>query len=160
MSGNSVQLLSTSWITSMQLEKSLKAIADSPKKTGPNMAWGAHPIRSRAYYEGNPATLRSIQLDSVEYFKVNHVSCSDQSCCRTDPNYQSRRRVITDPAAEKLLLDAIKKSVIFQKSELFVHNMSTAHVESFNNSLNLLHNKRISFGNDTYKMKTAMVVGF
>ena len=87
-------------------------------------------------------------------------SCSDQSRCRTDPNYQSRRRVITDPAAEKLLLDATKKSVIFQKSELFVHSMSTAHVESFNNFLNLLHNKRIAFGNDTYKLKTAMADGF
>ena len=99
-------------------------------------------------------------LISAEYYKSNHSSYSDQSRCRTDPNYQSRRRTITYPAAEKLLLDAIKKSVIFQKSKLFVHNMSTAHVESFNNSLNVLHNKRISFGNDTYKMKTAMAVGF
>ena len=158
------------WHALKQLEKSLKAIADGPKKKL-GVTWHGelidkpHPIRTHAYYalkncDGNPATLRSILLNSVEHYKGNHASCSDQSRCRTDPNYQSRRRVITDPAAEKLLLDAIKKSVIFQKSKLFVHNMSTAHVESFNNSLNVLYNKRISFGNDTYKMKTAMAVGF
>ena len=50
--------------------------------------------------------------------------------------------------------------VLFQKSELFVQDISTAHVESFNNSLNVLHNNRISFGNDTYQMKTATAVSF
>ena len=78
MSGNSVQLLSTSWITSMQLEKSLKAIADGPKKKL-GITWHGelidkpHPIRTHAYYEGNPATLRSILLNSVEHYKVNHA---------------------------------------------------------------------------------------
>ena len=56
-------------------------------------------------------------LNSVEHHKSNHSSYSDHSRCRTDPNYQSCRRTITYPAAEKLLLDAIKKSVIYEESE-------------------------------------------
>ena len=56
-------------------------------------------------------------LISAEHYKSNHSSYSDQSRCRTDPNYQSFRHVITYPTPEKLLLDAIKKSVIYEESE-------------------------------------------
>ena len=46
------------------------------------------------------------------------------------------------------------------KAELFVHNMLTANVMYFNNTINVLHDKRISFGDKTYKIITALALGF
>ena len=38
--------------------------------------------------------------------------------------------------------------------------MLTANVMYFNNIINVLHDKRISFGDKTYKIITALAVGF
>ena len=46
------------------------------------------------------------------------------------------------------------------KAELFVHYMLTANVMHFNNAINVLHDKRISFGDKTYNIRTALAVGF
>ena len=79
------------WHAMKQLEKFYKAIADVPKKKL-SIAWHGelidklHLIRSHAYYalincRGNP-----MLLNSVEHYKSNHSSYSDQSRCRTDQN--------------------------------------------------------------------------
>ena len=158
------------WHALKQLEKSLKTISEGPKKSL-GITWHEelidkpHPIRTHAYYAlkncgGDAETLKTILRNSIEHYKGNHSNCFPESRCKREPLYESRRRRITDPVAENLLRTALEKSVIIRKAELFVHNMSTASVESFNNTLNVLHDKRISFGDKTYKMKTALAVGF
>lgn len=158
------------WHALKQLEKSVKAISEGAKKNH-GKTWHSdlidkpHAIRTHAYYamancNENPETLRSMIMNSIEHYKGNHDACSPVSRCKTEAGYQSRRRVIMDPEAERMLRAALTKCILVSKAEFFVHNMSSAHVESFNNTLNVLHDKRISFGMPTYKMKTAIAVGY
>lgn len=62
--------------------------------------------------------------------------------------------MITDPVAEKLLSDAIHRFVVYKAPEDFVHALDTYYVESFNNVLNMFHDKRTQLGDDSYNTRT------
>ncbi|OWF37283.1 hypothetical protein KP79_PYT12693 [Mizuhopecten yessoensis] len=68
--------------------------------------------------------------------------------------------IIKDPKAELLLRNAIQKSAIYQNPADYVDVMAmdTFYVESFNNVLNLFHDKRIAFGNEEYILGSHMAV--
>ena len=65
--------------------------------------------------------------------------------------------VIQSKTAEKLLTSAIMQTIVYKNAEDYVHCMDT-YVESFNNVLNVYHDKRIAFGNEHYKMRTNLAI--
>ena len=51
--------------------------------------------------------------------------------------------------SEKAIRDAMEKSNVYKNANLNLENMSTALVESFKTTLNVIHDKRTSFGHST-----------
>jgi len=79
----------------------------------------------------------------------------------THPNLgtmSAPKMILGTPKAVELLEHAIKTSNLYSNAELYAENMSTAHVESFNNTLNIFQHKRISFGDDNYKLRSLLAV--
>lgn len=60
--------------------------------------------------------------------------------------------------AENLLRVAITKSTLYMAAKDFVHGKYTSHVESFNNTMNMFHDKRIYYGDLEYKTRSYMAV--
>lgn len=157
------------WHALKQLEKTIKLIGAGTKKTKyaswhPQLEDNAHAIRTHAFYclvncDKDTEKLKAMLINCVSHYKGEHDNCSLSSRCRRQDMYEPRHVLITDTVAEDMLRKALQKSIIYAKAEHFVFNMSTAHVESFNNTLNTVHDKRISFGMRSYKMKTALAVG-
>ena len=158
------------WHALKQLEKALKAISTGPKKYH-RVKWHheledkPHAVRTHAYHslincEQDPNKLRVLLINCVQHYRGNHTACNPQSRCRRQADYEPRHQMLQEDISVSLLTKAIEDSIIFKKAELFVHNMSTAQVDSFNNSLNVVHDKRISFSMQSYKMRTALSVGF
>lgn len=97
-------------------------------------------------------------LNIVQHYKNNHGSCHSTSRCRKDPNYESSRKVLTNPQAEKLLLGVIKNSVIFKNPQDYRLCRDTYYVESFNNVVNVYQDKRISFSDEQYNARANLAV--
>jgi hypothetical protein len=106
----------------------------------------------------NAETLQKLLLNTVEHYKNNHKGCHTSSRCQRDPNYEISHKVITNPHAEKLLLNVIKNSVIFKNPQDCRLCRDTFYVESFNNVINVYQDKRISFSNDQYKARSNLAV--
>ena len=94
----------------------------------------------------------------MDHYKNIHNNCSQTSRCKTDRNYQPSRIVITDRKAEELIRTAIKKSTLYKFADKFVLGKETAHVESFNNTMNMFHDKRIYYSDEEYAMRSHMAV--
>ena len=60
-----------------------------------------------------------------------------------------QNKPIFSEKAEQLLREAMEKFNVYKKANLNVENMSTALVESFKTTLNVIHDKRTSFGHST-----------
>lgn len=103
--------------------------------------------------EQNAMELKDLLLNTVEHYKNNHSRCHPDSRCKRDPNYEPKRVVLTKPIAEKLLLGVIKNSVIFKSPGDYILARDTSYVESFNNTMNMFQDKRISFSNDNYQTR-------
>lgn len=102
----------------------------------------------------NPETLRQ-NIDNIpRHFQNIHDNCNPQSRCRTQPNYQPSKLLIRDPVALRLFTNALRKSVVYKHPEAYVYAIDTYFVESYNNVLNVYHDKRICFGNTQYEMRT------
>ncbi|CAH1242563.1 Hypp6844 [Branchiostoma lanceolatum] len=65
-------------------------------------------------------------------------------------DYVPYRQPITNPGAEKKLLDFLHKTVVYKKAENYIHSKDTHYVESFNNAMLVYHDKRICFGRTNY----------
>ena len=104
--------------------------------------------------------LKAMLLNFVQHYKGVHTDCAIMSRCCRQENYEPRHQRLQDEVSIRLLTKAVEDSVINKKANLFIYNMSTAHVESFNNSLNVVHDNRITFGMQAYKMRTALAVGY
>ena len=83
---------------------------------------------------------------------------SMKSRCRKDPNYEPSKLVIRSPQAMHLLDTAVKKTTVYKFPRDFIYARDTFYVESFNNVLNIFHDKRICFGDESYKMRTALAI--
>ena len=162
-----------SWHGLKQLEKSLQHIAKGAKRDH-GRTWHSdlddkpHAIRVHASYclkhcGGDAEKFRTSFINAINHYKGDHSGCPETSRCKTDTAagrlYNPSKKPIFSDKAEQLLRDAMEKSHMYKNASLYVENMSTAHVESFNTTLNVIHDKRISFGHATYKCKTAMAVG-
>ena len=101
---------------------------------------------------------RSSLLNIMEHYKNKHEHCHQLSRCKTDANYEPSRHVITDSAAERLLTTAITKFVLYTGAQDYILAKDSYHVESFNNTMNIFHDKRIAFGNEQYNAKSNLAV--
>ena len=81
-----------------------------------------------------------------------------QNVEKKDPNYEISRKVITDPRAEKLLLEVIKNSVVFKNPQDYRLCRDTYYVESFNDVVNVYQDKRISFSDEQYNARANLAV--
>ena len=94
---------------------------------------------------GNPEDLRSGLLNTVDHYKNIHAKCYHTSQCKTDSNYEPSRIIIMNPAAANLLQGVITKSVLYTHAEDYALAKDTFLVESFNNKMNIFHDKRVAF---------------
>jgi hypothetical protein len=156
------------WHAAKSVEKAISAVGKGPKRQH-GKTWHEeicdkiHSVRVHVQHairncDNNPQFLRDKMDNVVEHYKNNHVNCSEESRCRNDPNYEPSKQLIRDPKAEDLLRTAIKKSVVYKSPEDFVYAMDTFYVESFNNVLNIFLDKRIHFGDESYKMRTCLAI--
>lgn len=140
-----------------------KVISGAKKNIGktwhPELEDKLEPLSTHAYYaidncNNSPDTLQKSLLNAVEHYKNAHSGCSANSRCTIDPNYEPSRIVITSPKAETLLTNAIKKSMLYRFPANFVLGRETAHVESFNNTMNMFHDKRSFYDNAEYATRS------
>jgi hypothetical protein len=125
---------------------------DKVEKVGNHFYWAL------ANCEGSASNLRMSLDNIVDHYQNNHGNCSATSRCRTDPSYEPSTKVISDENARKLLVDVVRKSVIYQHPEDFVHAMDTGIIESFHNTMNIFHDKRIAFGSAQYLSRSQLAV--
>ena len=124
----------------------------------------AEPVATHAHWimrhcGGNPEDLRSSLLKTVDHYKNIHTKCHPTSRCKTDSNYEPSRIVSMDPAAANLLQDVIiTKSVLYTHAEDYALAKDTFIVESFNNTMNIFHDKRVAFGEEQYLSRSHLAV--
>ena len=162
------------WHGLKQLEKSLQNISKGPKRDH-GRTWHnelddkPHAIRVHAQFclkncNGSAENFRTAFVNCVKHYQGDHTNCPYISRCKTDTAagrfYNPTKKPVFSERAVQLLTDALEKSHMYKNAHLYVEDMSTAHVETFNTTLNVLHDKRISFSHQTYKAKTALAVGF
>jgi hypothetical protein len=121
------------------------------------------PVATHAYWaikhcNQDPEFLQQILLNTVDHYKNNHTGCDSGSRCRRDPKYEPSRKVISDPTAEKLLHNVIEKSTLYLSAEDYALGKETYFVESFNNVMNIFHDKRIAFGDAQYLARSEIAV--
>lgn len=102
--------------------------------------------------------LRDGLLNVVNHYKGDHMNCNLSSRCRMDPRYESSKKTISEPDAERLLRSAICKSVLYKSASDYILGKNTYHVESFNNVMNIFHDKRIAFGDQQYLARSHLAV--
>ena len=157
------------WHVSVSIGKQMKKISNGAKcregktwslqlvdKVGPVKTHVQYALR---YCEGDKAKLIEMLDNVVPHYENKHGNCLPNSRCNTDPNYQPSRIMLTDSFAKQLLSTTIKSFDVYKHPDSYKHAMCTYPVESFNNTLNIFHDKRIgSFGNKHYNLKSNMSV--
>lgn len=66
--------------------------------------------------------------------------------------------MLVDKVSEKLLRDVIVSSNLYKYPEDYVLAKDTYYVESFNNTMNIFQDKRIAFGDHTYRARSHIAV--
>ena len=156
------------WHAAKSVEKEISRVAKGPKYRHrrdwhEQISDKVHSVRLHVQYSmrncnGDAENLRQ-RLDNItEHYQNRHAQCPDVSRCRVDPNYEPSKEILADPVAVDLLQKAIRKTIVYQHPEDFVHAMDTYYVESFNNVLNIFHDKRIHFGDASYKLRTGPAI--
>ena len=93
-------------------------------------------------------------INVIEHYRDNHEKCHESSRCRNDPNYEPQRLMLTDNVSQKLLRGVIINSTLYKNASDFVYEKDTYYVESFNNTIDMFQDKRISFTDDAYRMRS------
>ena len=122
------------------------------------------PVKTHVQYalrncEGDKNKLLEMLDNIVPHYENKHDHCLPKSRCQTDPNYMPSRIIVTDSFAKQILSTTIKSFDAYKHPDNYVHAMGTYPVESFNNSMNIFHDKRIgSYGHKHYILKTNLAV--
>ena len=106
----------------------------------------------------DPEELKAQVLNIVQHYKNIHEMCPSASRCWSDLNYEPSKKVITDKKAERLLLNVLTQSQIYKNPSYFHLAKETSYVESFNNHLNMWHDKRIKFGQKQFRTQSELAV--
>lgn len=163
-----VQNTLDNWHGLKSLEKNISEASHGPKKFH-GVKWHKElsdkvkGIRTHCIYalrncENNPDRLRELLLIPVTHYQDNHQHCLPHSRCRSDDNYELSKIELTDGSGINILRNAITSARLYKQADLYCSNMSTAHVESFNNTLNVFQDKRIAFGDQNYRLRTLLAV--
>jgi hypothetical protein len=155
------------WHGGKAMEKAMKLVASGAKKHH-GTKWHSQlsdkvqPLRTHFHWamrncDGSAEKLRQMLDNVVDHYQNKHTQCDATSRCRKDPNYELSRITLTEEPAIRMLEGVIKKAAIYKNAENFVHAKDTFYVESFNNSLNMFHDKRIVFYKQ-YKMRTDLTI--
>ena len=154
------------WHGGKGVARGMKKIITTPKKMEgktwhPQLTDKAASVKTAVYYQmkycqGRASQLRAGIDNTIGHYKGNHSKCLSESRCRLDANYIPSKIQITDPVAEKLPQHFLHKLPIYKKAELYANCKDTHYVESYNNTLLQYHDKRIVFGESTYKMRTEL----
>ena len=157
-----------SWHGVKSIKKAMKTISSRPKyKEGQTwfeqLSDKEEPIATHFHWsirncDGDPALLKSRLSNIPSHYRNEHSACASSSRCKTDPNYESSRWVITNPKADRLLRNAIESSVIFKSPQDYVLATDISYVESFNNVMNIFQDKRIAFSNAQYSIRSQLAV--
>ncbi|OWF49497.1 hypothetical protein KP79_PYT17520 [Mizuhopecten yessoensis] len=107
---------------------------------------------------GNPEILKRNLLNIIEHYKGNHAGCYAESRCRKDKNDEPSRQILSDAVAIKLLFKVLTSYVLYKSPHDFVLARDTFYVESFNNVMNIFHDKRISFSDKQYETRSVIAV--
>ena len=148
------------------LKKALQKIAAGPKKhhgkTWHNELFDkVTSVANHAHYaarnsNGDPALLQQMLLNTVQHYKGNHDQCQTISRCKTDPNFELSKKLITDSSAESLLSKTIQSSTLFKSAKDFSYGKDSHYVESYNNVLNIFTDKRIAFSSEEYELRVRL----
>ena len=157
------------WHAGKSVEKAINKIARGPKKLH-GKTWHEEitdqvlSVRTHVQYAirrcgGSGEKLRSMMDNVTEHYQNKHEHCSEESRCRTEPNYEPSKHKLYSQVAIDLLQQAIRDTVVYKHPEDFVLAMDTYYVEGFNNVLNIFHDKRIYFSDrNSYKMRTDLAI--
>lgn len=156
------------WHGVKSLKKAVSAVSCGPKyKHG--KTWHrqlrdkVEPVCTHAHWairhcEGNATTLRQNLDNVIQHYKNQHDHCHSSARCKRIQKYEPSRVVLTDPVAEMMLKKAICSSSVYKNAEDFSLGKDTYYVESFNNTMNMFQDKRISFGDVQYNVRADLAV--
>ena len=123
-------------------------LADKPASVRIHFQW------SMRNCDGNPELLLQYLDNIVEHYANNHAACHPTSRCRTDANYVPSKVLVRNAWAVELLRKAIRSTIVYKQPANYCRAQDTFYVESFNNTLNIWHDKRINFMEMQFKMRT------
>lgn len=108
---------------------------------------------------GDPQELKANLDNIVDHYRNDHVKCKETSRCKRDKNYIPSREILSDSVAIRLLKETIRTCDVYKHAENYVHHIDTFFVESFNNTINIFQDKRIStFGDTHYKLRSNLAI--
>ena len=107
---------------------------------------------------GSEDKLGSSLLTMVRHYTNDNSDCPSSSRCRNDPKYKPSCLRTTDPRAEGLFQGVLCKSVLYFHAEDYVLGKDTCLVDSFNNTMNVFHDKRISWSDAQYLVESYVAV--
>ena len=119
---------------------------------------GTHAHWAIEHCKGDAQVLCELLSSIPKHYSDDHSSCHETSRCRRDPAYERSRKPVTDAVAMDLLTNAVTKSTLYKFAEDFSHGMSSSHVESFNNIMNMYHDKRIFYSDEEYVARSYIAV--
>jgi hypothetical protein len=156
------------WHGIKALKKSLSKISSgNVRDSGTTWHWQlegkVEPIATHAHWaivhcDGDPQKLQDSLLNVVSHYTNDHSNCHASSRCKTSEVYEPSRRLLESPRARELLTNTIKKSTIFASAKDYVHGRYSSHVESFNNVMNMFHDKRIYYSDQEYNTRSQISV--
>jgi len=157
------------WHVSVSVAKELKKVSTGAK-CREGKTWSHQlidkvvPVKTHINFAmrrcgGDKDILKRAIDNIVCHYQNQHTDCFAESRCKTDSNYMPSRQILTDPVAVDLLSAAVQSTDVYRRPENYVHYMDTYFVESFNNVLNMFHDKRIgTFGYSHYAMRTDLAI--
>ena len=158
------------WHATKNIAKDLKKVCSGTQITKyklwhPQLSDKAASIKTHIYWsmkncDGDEDKLQKNIMNILDHYKNNHTNCHSTSRCKTDNPYEPSKEIISDPKAEKMLLDALQKTHIYTHPSDYIHCMDTYFVESFNNTMLQYHDKRTdaSLAIDTYTFRTHLSI--
>ena len=156
------------WHATKNVAKELKKVCSGPQYQHGKTWHGeltdkSASIKTHAYYAiknccGSAEKLRANLDNIIPHYQNIHSECSEESRCRTDPNYIPSKVQLTDKVALKLLEGAIKNLQIYKSPSDYCSCIDTHYVECFNNACLIYHDKRIVYSDKEYKRRTAMAI--
>ena len=102
----------------------------------------------------DPEILKELIDNIPKHYQNIHDNCSARGRCRREADYQPSKLVIRSELALQLYTKALHKTVIYTRPQDYSHAIDTYYVESYNNVLNVYHDKRIVFRKPQFEMRT------